>query len=98
MRRPAASSTSPRAATPGSPAIIVGDRGAGIPEADRARALGRFVRLDPSRGGNGAGLGLALVAAVARMHGAEIVLADNAPGLSATLRFPAPEAPALPPG
>ena len=45
------------------------------------------MRLDPSRGGNGAGLGLALVAAVARMHGAEILLADNAPGLRATLRF-----------
>jgi signal transduction histidine kinase len=46
------------------------------------------VRLDPSRGGSGAGLGLALVAAVARMHGAEIQLADNGPGLRATVRFP----------
>ena len=73
----------------GRPALIVADRGPGIPEADRARALGRFVRLDPSRGSPGAGLGLALVAAVARMHGAEVVLADNAPGLRATLRFPA---------
>ena len=52
-----------------------------------AHALGRFVRLDPSRGSPGAGLGLALVAAVARMHGAEIILGDNAPGLRATLRF-----------
>ena len=100
------SSTRPPAATidvaarldAGRPALVVGDRGPGIPAADRARALGRFVRLDPSRGSPGAGLGLALVAAVARMHGAEIVLADNAPGLRATLRFPAPEAPALPPG
>ena len=75
------------------PALAVADRGPGVPAADRARALGRFVRLDPSRGGPGAGLGLALVAAVARMHGAEIVLADNSPGLRATLRFPsgAPE-------
>ena len=71
----------------GRPALIVGDRGPGIPEADRARALGRFVRLDPSRGSPGAGLGLALVAAVARMHGAEVILGDNAPGLRATLRF-----------
>ena len=59
------------------------------PSADRARALGRFVRLDPSRGTPGAGLGLALVAAVARMHGAEVALADNAPGLRASLSFPA---------
>jgi signal transduction histidine kinase len=72
----------------GRPALTVADRGPGVPEADRARALGRFVRLDPGRGGSGAGLGLALVAAVARMHDAEIVLADNAPGLRAILRFP----------
>ncbi len=71
----------------GRPELTVADRGPGIPEADRARALGRFVRLDPSRGGAGAGLGLALVAAVARMHGAEVGLADNAPGLRATIRF-----------
>ncbi len=71
----------------GRPALIVGDRGPGIPEADRERALGRFVRLDPSRGAPGAGLGLALVAAVARMHGAEVSLADNRPGLRATIRF-----------
>lgn len=80
----------------GQPAVIVGDRGPGIPADDRTRALGRFVRLDPSRGTPGAGLGLALVAAVARMHGAEILLAENGPGLRAILRFPAPGAPALP--
>jgi signal transduction histidine kinase len=72
----------------GAPALVVADRGPGIPEADRERALRRFVRLDPSRGGSGAGLGLALVAAVARLHGATLALADNAPGLAATLRFP----------
>jgi signal transduction histidine kinase len=71
----------------GHPVLGVADHGPGIPEADRERALGRFVRLDPSRGGPGAGLGLALVAAVARMHGAEIRLEDNRPGLRATMRF-----------
>jgi signal transduction histidine kinase len=76
----------------GAPALVVADRGPGIPEADRERALRRFVRLDPSRGGPGAGLGLALVAAVARLHGASVALADNAPGLVATLRFSAPAA------
>lgn len=73
----------------GRPVLSVGDHGPGIPEADRERALGRFVRLDPSRGTPGAGLGLALVAAVARMHGAEIVLGDNGPGLLARIVFPA---------
>jgi signal transduction histidine kinase len=79
----------------GAPSLVVADRGPGIPAADRERALGRFVRLDPSRGTPGAGLGLALVAAVARMHGATIELTDNAPGLRARLRF-SPEPP-LPP-
>lgn len=74
----------------GRPCLSVADRGPGIPAPDRDRALGRFVRLDPSRGSPGAGLGLALVASVARMHGAEIALGDNAPGLRATLRFPVP--------
>ena len=76
----------------GTPALVVADRGPGIPEADRERALRRLVRLDPSRGGPGAGLGLALVAAVARLHGATLVLGDNAPGLVVTLRLANPEA------
>jgi signal transduction histidine kinase len=75
----------------GTPALVVADRGPGIPEADRERALRRLVRLDPSRGGPGAGLGLALVAAVARLHGATLVLGDNAPGLVVTLRLANPE-------
>lgn len=75
--------------TGGRPCLVVADHGPGIPSADRARALDRFVRLDPSRSGPGTGLGLALVASVARMHGASIELGDNGPGLRATLRFPA---------
>lgn len=74
--------------TAGSPAIVVADRGPGIPAESRARALERFVRLDPSRSGPGTGLGLALVASVARMHGATIELGDNRPGLRAAIRFP----------
>jgi len=66
----------------------VADHGPGVPEAERARVLTRFSQLDPSRGDGGAGLGLALVAAVAQMHRAEIALSDNAPGLRVTLRFP----------
>ena len=51
--------------------------------------LERFVRLEESRNSPGTGLGLSLVAAVARMHDARLELADNAPGLKATLIFPA---------
>ncbi|WP_111429661.1 ATP-binding protein [Rhodobacteraceae bacterium DSL-40] len=70
--------------------FAVADCGPGIPAEERARAVERFVRLDPSRGGNGAGLGLALVAAVARMHGAALRLEDNAPGLRVLIAFNTP--------
>jgi signal transduction histidine kinase len=77
----------------------VADHGAGIPEADRARVLERFVRLDKSRSKPGFGLGLALASAVARLHGGAVQLADNAPGLrvemSLPLAPPAVESPAV---
>ena len=53
------------------------------------RALQRFVRLEKSRSQPGSGLGLSLVAAVARLHGGSIRLEDNAPGLKAVLVLPA---------
>jgi signal transduction histidine kinase len=52
--------------------------------------LKRFVRLETSRSQPGSGLGLSLVAAVARLHGGSLVLSDNAPGLKATLMLPLP--------
>lgn len=69
------------------PRLWVADHGPGIPPEARDSVTERFVRLDPSRGGDGSGLGLALVAAVARLHGATLALGDNAPGLRAELRF-----------
>jgi signal transduction histidine kinase len=68
--------------------ITVADRGPGISPEDRERALQRFVRLEKSRSRPGAGLGLSLVAAVARMHGGAVRLEDNAPGLRAILSIP----------
>jgi signal transduction histidine kinase len=69
-------------------AIGVQDNGAGIAEADRARATQRFVRLEESRSKPGAGLGLSLVSAVAQLHGGDLELGDNAPGLAAVLHVP----------
>ena len=69
------------------PFLEVSDNGPGIPEADRARVLERFVRLDASRSIPGTGLGLSLVAAIAALHRAELVLEDNGPGLRASLVF-----------
>jgi signal transduction histidine kinase len=74
---------------PGRVVLTVADRGPGIPEADRARVLERFVRLEESRSRPGSGLGLSLAAAVARLHGGELKLEDNAPGLRVTLAIPA---------
>ena len=74
--------------TPDGVALSVADDGPGIPSDDRKRVLDRFVRLEASRNSPGTGLGLSLVAAVARLHGAKLQLADNAPGLKAVLLFP----------
>lgn len=68
--------------------VAVGDRGPGIPEELREKALERFVRLEASRHTPGSGLGLALVAAVAQLHDAELRLEDNGPGLRVELRLP----------
>jgi signal transduction histidine kinase len=65
--------------------IVVADNGPGIPEADRGRVKDRFVRLDEARGGSGSGLGLSIVAAAAKLHGGELRLEDNRPGLRAVL-------------
>jgi signal transduction histidine kinase len=72
--------------------IAVGDRGPGVAPQDRARALQRFGRLEKSRTRPGSGLGLSLVAAVARLHGGTFRLEDNNPGLLAVLAFPLPAA------
>ena len=69
--------------------LSVTDHGPGIPEADRSRAVERFVRLEASRTQPGSGLGLSLASAVATLHGGELRLGDNNPGLSATLAIPA---------
>jgi signal transduction histidine kinase len=68
--------------------IEVGDNGPGIPLEDRARVVERFVRLEKSRTEPGSGLGLSLVAAVARLHKGEFRIADNAPGVLAVIDLP----------
>ena len=68
--------------------IVVADQGPGVAPQDRERALQRFVRLEKSRSHPGSGLGLSLVAAVARLHGGSIRLEDNTPGLRAVLTLP----------
>ncbi len=65
----------------------VRDTGPGIPAAEREHVTKRFVRLEASRNEPGSGLGLSLVAAVARLHDAELKLGDANPGLIAQIRL-----------
>lgn len=91
------------AETPAAIEMSVADSGPGIPASDRARVLERFVRLEKSRNSPGTGLGLSLVAAVARMHEAKLILGDgvngtgSSPGLKATIAFPRTFAKKAPP-
>jgi hypothetical protein len=68
--------------------LAVADHGPGIPPADRGRVVDRFVRLEHSRSQPGSGLGLSLASAVAHLHGGELRLEDNAPGLRAVIALP----------
>ena len=65
------------------------DNGPGIPAEDRKRVVERFVRLEKSRTEPGSGLGLSLVAAVARLHHGKFRIEDNAPGVRAIIDLPA---------
>jgi signal transduction histidine kinase len=65
--------------------IAVTDTGPGIPEEHRGRVRERFVRLDAARSRPGGGLGLAIAAACAKLHGGTLNLEDAHPGLRAVI-------------
>jgi signal transduction histidine kinase len=65
--------------------ITVADNGPGIPDAEKPKVPTRFYRGDASRGTPGVGLGLSLVASVAKVHGGALELTDNNPGLRANM-------------
>lgn len=67
--------------------LEVVDNGPGVPESERVRIFDRFYRLEGSRSTPGSGLGLALVAAVARLHGATVHVRDARPGLDVLVSF-----------
>jgi signal transduction histidine kinase len=75
------------AAEGGDATVSVADNGPGVPKRERQRIFDRFYRLEASRSTPGSGLGLALVAAVARLHGAVVSLSDAKPGLSVRVVF-----------
>lgn len=68
--------------------IIIADKGPGIPEGERENVFRRLYRLERSRTTEGSGLGLAMVAAVIRLHEGSIRLEDNNPGLRVVIMVP----------
>jgi hypothetical protein len=68
--------------------LIVADTGPGVDAADRERITQRFVRLERSRTTAGHGLGLNMVAAIARAHSGMLEITDNQPGLRVAIIFP----------
>jgi two-component system OmpR family sensor kinase len=76
----------------GSVRLWVRDTGPGIPEHEQARIFERFVRLNGSHAGEGAGLGLAITRAVAEAHGGRIEL-DSRPGAGARFTIVIPTEP-----
>jgi signal transduction histidine kinase len=65
--------------------VEVSDTGPGIPEAERDAVLRRFHRVEKCRSTPGSGLGLSLVAAVAKLHGLDLAIEDARPGCRVTL-------------
>ena len=70
----------------GRTAITIDDTGCGIAPAERDAVLRRFYRTEQSRHHPGNGLGLALVAAIARLHNLTLVIEPRSPGTRIVLR------------
>jgi signal transduction histidine kinase len=69
--------------------LVVSDNGPGIAPEDRSRAGQPFVRVGSGAKSEGGGLGLTLVAAIARLHRGRLALESNEPGLRVVIDLPA---------
>jgi signal transduction histidine kinase len=78
--------------TEAGPELVVADSGPGVPAEERENVLERFVRLETHRRSPGSGLGLSLVAAVAKLHSGDLLLEDNEPGLRVRMTLRTEEA------
>ena len=67
--------------------LRVTDNGAGLQPEEHVRVFERFYRAEATRALPGSGLGLSLVAAILRLHGGEVRIADTAPGTSFALHL-----------
>jgi signal transduction histidine kinase len=69
------------------PIIRVSDSGPGISASERKAVIKRFYRSDKSRGTEGLGLGLSLVAAIVKLHGFRFTIGDG-PGCTVEIACP----------
>ena len=69
--------------------LHVEDEGPGVPDGFAEHAFERFTRADEARAGGGAGLGLAIVAAIARAHGGRAGFSPRQKGTDAWIALPA---------
>jgi two-component system OmpR family sensor kinase len=76
--------------------LWVEDRGPGIPRESWSRIFERFGRVDTGRGIRGSGLGLPIVAAIARAHGGRVALVSTADGSRFGIRIPLDQATVVP--
>jgi signal transduction histidine kinase len=70
--------------------IVVEDDGPGVPDAELSRLPERFYRVDQARALPGNGLGLAIVSAIAALHGGRLQLSNTSPGLRVAIMLPTP--------
>ncbi len=68
--------------------LFIADSGQGIAVADRTRVTDRFVRLEGARSRPGSGLGLSMAQAIVKLHGGDLRIEDNAPGLRVVFSLP----------
>jgi two-component system heavy metal sensor histidine kinase CusS len=74
--------------------VAVSDNGSGIAPEHLPRVFDRFYRAEPSRGSDGAGLGLALVKSIVELHGGSTrIRSEPGRGTTVTLIFPKPDLP-----
>jgi len=66
----------------------VQDDGPGVPVSELPKLTERFYRMDRARHQPGNGLGLAIVSAIAALHGGRLLLANVEPGLRASIVLP----------
>jgi signal transduction histidine kinase len=68
--------------------VMVSDDGPGVPPQEHAKLFQRLYRREASRSRPGYGMGLALAAAIAELHGASIAIDSRRKGLALTVSFP----------